>query len=260
LAVSNAAYYRMADYSNLAGKIDSSIESVVFDTIDSTNDYLSNLAFTKTTQVCITRNQTQGRGQYGRVWLSQKDANILFSMRYIFDASIALNGLSLVIGLSVVSTLADFGVSGIKLKWPNDIFYEDKKLAGILIENSAQGQYQSVVVGLGLNYNLNQTFECDSPWIDLSRIRVNLPTIEGLSAALINNMLKYCQLFATQGLPCFLKSWETVDYLIGKRVELITNNQKKIGIAVGINQQGALIIDTKGSLIEAYSSEQIRLI
>ncbi len=250
----------MADYSNLEGQIDTPVECFVFNSIDSTNDYLSGLAFSRTTQVCVAREQTQGRGQYDRAWLSQKDANILLSIRYVFDADVMLNGLSLVVGLAVVNTLKEFGISGIKLKWPNDVFFEDKKLAGILIENSLQGRYQSVVIGLGLNYNLGQAFECDSPWIDLSRIMQNLPSMEALNATLINNILKYCQIFSTQGFGYFLKSWEAVDYLLGKQVEINANNQKTTGIVTGVSQNGALMIKVGGQVVEAYSSKQIHLI
>ncbi len=250
----------MVDYSNLEDKINSPVEYFVFDSIASTNDYLSALAFSQTTQVCIAREQTQGKGQYDRVWLSQKDANVLLSIRHVFNSNTALNGLSLVIGLAVINALEGFGIADIKLKWPNDVYFERKKLAGILIENSAQGQYQSVVIGLGLNYDLAQTFKCDSPWIDLSSMTKSLPTIEELSAALINSILKYCQLFESQGLAYFMKSWQQADYLINAKVELDANNQKTIGIVRGINQQGALMIETDGQVIAAYSSKQIRLI
>ncbi len=250
----------MVDYSHLESNIDSPVECFVFDSIASTNNYLSSLKFSKTTQICIAREQTQGKGQYDRAWLSQKDTSILLSIRYMFDANIALNGLSLVMGLGVIRALEGFGVVDAKLKWPNDVYIKDKKLAGILIENSAQGKYQSVVIGLGLNYQLGQTFECDSPWIDLSNISQDMPAIEDLSAALINSMLKYCQLFAAQGWLYFSNSWKESDYLLGKQVELDANNQKIIGTVCGVNQQGALLIKTSDQVVEAYSSKQIRLI
>ncbi|MDC9726615.1 MAG: biotin--[acetyl-CoA-carboxylase] ligase [Candidatus Thioglobus sp.] len=250
----------MADYPNLESQINTPVTCVVFDSIASTNDYLSTLAFSKTPQVCIAREQTQGRGQYDRAWLSCKDASILLSVRFVFDANVALNGLSLVMGLAVIEALENLGISGAKLKWPNDVYVDDKKLAGILIENSAQGQYQSVVIGLGLNYCLDQDFKCDSPWIDLARILKDLPAIEDLSAKLINHLIAYCQLFAEQGWSYFLATWNSSDYLLGRAVELELSNQKIIGKACGVNAQGALLIEANNQLVEAYSSKQIRLI
>jgi BirA family transcriptional regulator, biotin operon repressor / biotin---[acetyl-CoA-carboxylase] ligase len=250
----------MADDSNLTSRINSPVECHVFDSVNSTNDYLSSLVFSEATQICIAREQTQGKGQYDRAWISQKDASVLFSIRYVFDSSTTLNGLSLVIGLAVIQTLKEFGVTDAKLKWPNDVLIDDKKLAGILIENSVQGDCQSVVIGLGLNYDLTQTFECDSPWIDLSSIMQSMPTIENLSSALINGILEYCQLFSVHQLSYFLKFWEGADYLLSKQVELDVNDCKIIGIVIGVSQHGALKIEADGQVFEAYSSKQIRLI
>jgi BirA family biotin operon repressor/biotin-[acetyl-CoA-carboxylase] ligase len=250
----------MANYSNLVDQIDTQVECFTFDSIASTNDYLSALDFSSTTQICIASEQTQGKGQYDRSWLSQKDASILLSIRYVFKADLALNGLSLVIGLAIVDALEELGIKQAKLKWPNDLFIDHKKLAGILIENTLQGQYQSVVIGLGLNYNLSQNFECQSPWIDLAGIIPKLPPIENLSALFINYILKNCKLFASHGLSHFLQSWRQVDYLKNMRVELDLHNQTFMGIVKGINTQGMLMVEVNGQLIEVCSSKQIRLI
>jgi len=250
----------MADYSNLKTQIDLPVECFVFDSIASTNDHFSTLEFSKKTQICITREQTQGKGQYDRVWLSQKDSNILFSIRRVFNVNVDLNGLSLVVGLAVVSALKTFDIQGLKLKWPNDVFFNAKKLAGILIENTVQGQNQSVIIGLGLNYNLGKNFKCHSPWVDLANITQDLPTMNVVAAKLINQILEYCQLFELHGLSYFMKSWQQVDYLINTKAEIEVDNQKKIGIIRGINQHGALALEVDGQLVAAYSSKQIRLI
>ncbi len=260
MAISYVASYYVANYSNLANQIGSSVECFAFDSIASTNDYLSALAFSDTTQICIASEQTQGKGQYDRAWLSQKDASVLLSIRYVFRADLSLNGLSLVIGLAIVNALEELGIKQIKLKWPNDVFFDNKKLAGILIENTVQGEYQSVVIGLGLNYDLNQKFECQSPWIDLASIIPKLPAIENLAALLINHILKNCQLFESHDLSYFIQSWKQVDYLKNTRVKLDINNQTFAGIVRGINSQGMLMVEVNGQLIEVCSSKQIRLI
>ena len=260
MAFIDVADYHMANYSHLVDQISASVECFVFDSIASTNDYLSALAFSKTTQICIANEQTQGKGQYDRTWLSQKDNSILLSVRHVFAADFSLNGLSLVIGLSIIDTLEAFGINQAKLKWPNDVLINDQKLAGILIENILQGRYQSVVIGLGLNYDLRQNFECHSPWVDLKSIMQNPPAIDDLAALLINNLLKNCQLFELHGLSHFLQSWQQVDYLKNRQVELDFNNQLFVGIVKGINAQGMLMVAVNDQLIEVCSSKQIRLI
>ena len=76
-----------------------------FDSIDSTNLFLSNKPYSKKTQVCVTRQQSDGRGQYGRKWVSQKDGSILFSIRQNFIQEENLSGLSLIIGLAIIKVL-----------------------------------------------------------------------------------------------------------------------------------------------------------
>ena len=76
-----------------------------FDSIESTNDYLLSRPFSEITQLCLAREQTKGKGQRGRVWGSQKDGSVLFSIRQNFDARCDLSGLSLVVALAIVKSL-----------------------------------------------------------------------------------------------------------------------------------------------------------
>ncbi len=249
----------MVDYSTL--KLTDDIECFVLDSIASTNNYLTELPFSKDIKVCIAREQTAGKGQYQRAWLSKKDSSVLLSLRYPFSTDVNLNGLSLVAGLSVIDVLSNnYNVEGLKLKWPNDVFFNNKKLAGILIENSVQNNTQSVVIGLGLNYKLGDDFECETPWVDLLKITSKLPNLVELQEKLINNLLRHCRRFEQRGFDDFQTQWAKHDYLFGKQLELNYQGKKTLGIASGINTQGALMIDVAGATIEAYSSEQIRLI
>ena len=249
----------MVDYSDL--RLIDSVECFVLESTTSTNDYLIKLPFSKGIKACIAREQTAGKGQYQRTWLSKKDSSVLLSLRYPFPIEVALNGLSLAIGLSVINTLEDeYQIEDLKLKWPNDVYFKDQKLAGILIENTVQNNIQSVVIGLGLNHQLDVDFTCDTPWTDLSNICSNPPSLVDVHEKLINNLLKSCQRFEQHGFSDFKPQWHQYDYLFGKQLELDYQDSKTIGIASGINEQGALLIKSNNTLIEAYSSEQIHLI
>ncbi|HAO38127.1 MAG TPA: biotin--[acetyl-CoA-carboxylase] ligase [Gammaproteobacteria bacterium] len=251
--------YYVVDYSTL--RLADGVDCSILESTTSTNDYLTKLPFSKEVKVCITREQTAGKGQYQRAWLSKKDSSVLLSLRYLFSTKVALNGLSLAVGLSVISTLEDeYQLDQLKLKWPNDIYFKDQKLAGILIENSVQNDWQSVVIGLGLNHQLGADFECDTPWTDLSKICSTLPSLVDLHEKLINGLLKSLQRFEQQGFPAFQAQWHQHDYLLGRQLELNYQDKKTVGIANGVNEQGALIIKSNNTVIEAYSSEQIRLI
>jgi len=259
MVIINVGDYYMVDYSDL--RLPDGVECFVLDSTASTNDYLAKLSFSKEVKICIARKQTAGKGQYQRTWLSKKDSSVLLSLRYPFSTKVSLNGLSLALGLSVISTLEDeYQLDQLKLKWPNDVYFQDQKLAGILIENSVQNDQQSVVIGLGLNHQLGADFECNTPWTDLSKICSTLPSLVDLHERLINGLLKSCQHFEKHGFSAFQMQWHQHDYLLGKQLELNYQDKKTVGIANGVNEQGALIIKSNNTVIEAYSSEQIRLI
>jgi birA, biotin-[acetyl-CoA-carboxylase] ligase region len=249
----------VVDYSAL--KLPDGVECFVLESTTSTNDYLTKLPFSEDITVCIAREQTAGKGQYQRAWLSKKDSSVLLSLRYPFSMDTGLNGLSLVVGLSIVDVLKnDYGIENLKLKWPNDLYFEDRKLAGILIENSVQSNTQSVVIGLGLNHHLGKGFKCEAPWIDLSQILSNTPNLEQLSVKFINKIIHYCRMFELKGFDNFQSLWHEYDYLVGRSIELDYQNKKITGIAKGVSDKGALLIESNDSIIEAYSSEQISLI
>ena len=251
----------MVDCSKLTSQLDRKVECFVFDAIPSTNDFLLQKGFGENTQICVTREQIKGKGQHGRSWACQKDASVLLSIRYNFDSNCYLGGLSLAVGLAVIQTLEqDYGLEGFKLKWPNDILFNDKKLSGILIENQTQGTTQSAVIGLGLNYCVDEKLECKTPWTDLSNMMEKLPTLEALNSQLAVNIIKACDNFAKLGFAHFKDHWHAYDYLYGK--PLIWEREKQIlkGVACGIGNDGALKLQLDNNIQRIYSSEHIQLI
>ena len=138
----------MVHYSSLVDLLPKDLECHFFDSIESTNLFLSNRPFTNKVQLCVTREQTQGKGQYGRLWESQRDSSILFSIRRNFPQECNLNGLSLVVGLAIVKVLEkECLVEGFKIKWPNDILIQENKISGILIENKFVGSSMKNSIG-----------------------------------------------------------------------------------------------------------------
>ncbi len=253
MVVTYANYYDMVDYSRLENYLSDEVECFVFDSIPSTNNYLSSLAFSLKTQVCIAAQQTQGKGQHNRQWLSGRDS-ILLSIRRVFSADANLNGLSLMVGLALIAVLKKYGVTEVQLKWPNDIYYRDKKLAGILIENVIQKHNQSVVIGIGVNVNVD--IDCQTPWTDLHSINGQEPINQfNLTKDLINTVLQFCQFFESNGFAYFAKQWAAVDYLKGKRVCYKDKRRAFSGVCCGVNNEGVLLVETTGVTEWVYSSE-----
>lgn len=133
----------------------------------STNSYLAQLCKEGKAQefhTVITDNQTAGRGQRGNSWESESGKNLTFSMVLYPTALEAKNQfyLSMTIAASVIHTLGSY-TNGFSIKWPNDIYWKDRKIGGILIENELEGPYLSqCIVGIGLNVN-QETFHSSAP-------------------------------------------------------------------------------------------------
>ena len=251
----------MVYYSSLVDLLPKDLECHFFDSIESTNLFLSNRPFTKKVQLCVSREQTQGKGQYGRHWESQRDSSILFSIRRNFPQECNLNGLSLVVGLAIVKVIEqECLVEGFKIKWPNDIYFESKKLAGVLLENQMQSGNQSVVIGVGINYSIDQSMIFEIPWTDLAKITKTLPDIQLLTAKIINNILVVSEHFNEFGFDDFQSEWKRYDMLKGKKVKCTDLVESFEGQVVGVSAQGALIILTKNGVKELYSSRYIEYI
>lgn len=251
----------MSHFSSLKSLLEDDFECYFFESIDSTNSYLASTKYSTKPQICITREQTKGKGQHGRNWVSQKDGSIIFSMRKSFNEGMNLNGLSLIAGMAIIKSIeAECQLSGLKIKWPNDIYYGDKKLAGILMENTHYKSNQLVLVGVGINYQLVDTNEIDEPWVDLSRILNKLPNFQQLTAKIINNILFFLEDFQINGLSNLLSEWHHYDMLKGVRIKFRESNIELQGQIDGITHQGALKVLTKDGVKELYSSMHIEYI
>ena len=248
-------------FSSLKKLLNYDIECHFFDSIESTNSFLANSHYSKKPQLCITREQTNGRGQRGREWMSQKDGSIIFSIRRSFTEDTNINGFSLVVGMAIIKSIeVECQLNSLKIKWPNDIYFGDKKLAGILMENSFYKGRQYVLIGVGVNYQLGEKMDIDTPWIDLSKIVKRLPDLQILTASLINNILLMSEDFQMNGLSSLLSQWDDYDMLKGINIRSRQSNGEFEGKVDGITNQGALKIITKGGIKELYSSMHIEYI
>ena len=251
----------MDHYSSLNSLIGNDLECHYFDSLESTSSFLNSLPSSNITQLCVTREQTQGKGQHGREWLSQKDGSILLSIRQTFGIDINLNGLSLVVGLAIIKALEkECKIDGFKIKWPNDIYFKEAKLAGILLENNIQAGSQSVIIGVGVNYYLEQEMSCNIPLIDLSKIVKKLPDIQELTASIINNILSMSANFKLNGLSDLFSQWDQYDMLKGVKLKSIELGKPFQGEVLGISESGALKVLTKNGIKELYSSRNIAYI
>jgi len=229
--------------------------------IDSTNQYLLERVENLTSgSVCIAEYQTQGRGRRGRQWVSPFGSNLYLSMYWRLDAGMAAAmGLSLIVGVAIAEALEKQGIDGVKLKWPNDLYINDRKLAGILVEMSGQaGGAAHLVIGMGLNVAMPEnTTGIDQPWVSLEEAG-EVPERNQLAAALINAWKLALEEYEQRGMTGFVSRWNRLDNFLDRPVRLLLGPREISGIARGINEQGALLLETEQG-IESFIGGEISL-
>ncbi|MGB0895234.1 MAG: bifunctional biotin--[acetyl-CoA-carboxylase] ligase/biotin operon repressor BirA [Parashewanella sp.] len=221
-----------------------------FDEIDSTNSFmLKHADDLRSGDICIAEYQSSGRGRRGRNWVSPYASHLYCSLLWRFQKGMAqAMGLSLVVGCSLAKVLQDQGVKNVSVKWPNDVYLDGKKLAGILVEMTGQADGEcQLVIGIGVNLSmpLAQAELIDQPWSDLSQ---QLPNKTQFAVKLHQQLVDDLKQFEQQGLLPFINYWQQVDLYYGKPIQLLMADNSVTGICQGIDDQGALLLEVDGEV------------
>jgi len=218
--------------------------------IDSTNRYLLTNSLTEATPVaCLAERQTAGRGRRGRQWLSPFGRNLYLSLGWYFPGGVVgLEGVSLAVALAVVRALTDVGVSGLGVKWPNDIYWHGKKMAGVLLELTGEaGGGCFIVVGVGINVQMPSAAgaQIDQPWTDVSTAAVGQSVSRNrLAGRVLHQLVTTLQQFEQSGWASFAGEWRQFDLASGQAVEVRCFDETVHGTALGVDAAGALLVET----------------
>ncbi|MES9940419.1 MAG: bifunctional biotin--[acetyl-CoA-carboxylase] ligase/biotin operon repressor BirA [Candidatus Thiodiazotropha sp. 6PLUC2] len=221
-------------------------------TIDSTNSWLMQQAALgiESGSVCLAEQQNGGRGRHGRQWVSPFGRNLYFSMLFRFDlAPTQVAGLSLASAIGVLRLLRQLNCYQAGLKWPNDILWQGKKLAGLLLEVSGETSGPSqVVVGVGLNVGMGSLGEeIDQPWSDLREIpEIVACSRSELAASLTIHLSDIAEQYRAEGLRSFIDEWHASDLFMGKEVVIRSANRAQNGQHLGIDDSGGILIRIEG--------------
>lgn len=222
----------------------------VLPVIDSTNQYLlDRLNELHSGDACVAEYQQAGRGRRGRKWISPFGSNLYISMYWRLDQGpAAAIGLSLVIGIVMAEVLRDLGADQVRVKWPNDLYLQDRKLAGILVELTGKtGDAAQIVIGAGVNLMMRkaQAEDISQSWINLQEAGVRIDR-NMLAIRLVTELRTALKCFEQEGLAPFLSRWEKLDNFINRSVKLIIGEKEIVGISRGIDAQGALLLEQDG--------------
>jgi len=209
--------------------------------------------------VCLAESQSAGKGRRGREWVSPFGHNLYLSLvREHNSGAVPLDGLSLVVGIALVSALLDQGYSGLQLKWPNDVLLNGRKLAGILLE--VTGDITSlchVVVGVGLNLRSDREAmqSVTQAWTALDQAGFVHTKRNQLAGAVLNKLLTALAMFEHAGFEPFQAKWQEYDCAQNHLLQIHTANGVVEGMGRGVNQQGALLVETAGGVQTFHGGE-----
>ena len=206
------------------------MKTMIFDTLPSTNDYCETREFSEDTAI-IAREQTGGKGTKGRSFSSPRGGVYLSLVRYY--PCKAENSFSLMIAscMAVVKTLEFYGVRA-DVKWPNDVFLNGKKICGILIKNSFEGEnVKKSITGIGVNVNN------DIPK-DLADIAINLKSVVGEV-----DIDEFCKrLIENLYADYSVDEYRSRNIVLGKEITVIKNGESRKAVAEDVAADGSLVL------------------
>jgi BirA family transcriptional regulator, biotin operon repressor / biotin---[acetyl-CoA-carboxylase] ligase len=238
---------------------------IKLDAIDSTNEFLKGLSNNQSVEnftVVTAESQTQGKGQMGSVWLSEVSKNLIMSVLirdFVTDIN-RIYDINIAISISIIKALEDLNIPELSIKWPNDIMSYNKKIGGILIENSIKNNGKIVsIVGLGLNVN-QSNFE-------------NLPKASSLSSICSTTfdkeeiLLKIIEKFErniynwNQNKDSFWSEYTNKLFKIGIPMPFEGQNQQNfMGIIQGVSPIGKLEILLEDDSVSEFDIKEIQML
>jgi len=241
-------------------------EITFLNVIDSTNNYAQRLISEKKAKnghIIIADQQTSGKGQRNNSWQSSKGENLLMSL-ILFPKKLSLHHqfyLNMAIALSIVEALSELTKLSFLIKWPNDIYYQYKKLGGILIENSlANNQLQTCIIGIGLNIN-QTTFKPNLPNpTSLKIISGYHLQLTPIAKKIATKVFSYTHKIES-GLAIQLKN-KYKNYLLSLNEwqKFKANNQSFNAKICDVNPNGQLVVEHQNGIVKTYDNGQIQFV
>ena len=233
--------------------------------LTSTNDYLKTLVKTSSLEdftVVLTNHQSNGKGQRGSKWISEAGKNLTFSVYKVHHQLPVQDHfmMNIVVSLAVFKVLSDLKTPNLKVKWPNDIMSGNKKIGGILIENSVQSSLlKHSIIGIGLNVNQTDFKELPNA-SSLNKLTGLTFDLDKLLQSILREIKNYYNYIETQQ-PDELKH-QYLKHLY--RVNEVSTFQSKegtyfSGMIKNINDYGLLVVELEDDKVKTFDIKEIKL-
>lgn len=200
--------------------------------------------------VLLAERQTAGRGRRGRVWASPFAENLYCSVALRVDGGMSqVEALSLTVGLAVAKALQSCGIGGARLKWPNDVLVDGRKISGILLELVGDpADVCHVVIGIGINVNMavDAPAVIDQPWTSVRQCLGRMLDRNELAAELLLQLRDCLSIHWQRGFAGLRAEWEALHAWRGRPVALTAGNNATLGIVLGVDERGAIRLSVDG--------------
>lgn len=233
--------------------------------INSTNDYLKELLATRHVEnftVAVAEHQTAGRGQMGSQWNAEPGKNLTFSLlvKDLLPDVNAVFGLNAAIAVSIAEGLATFNIPGLSVKWPNDILAGNKKLGGVLIENSikSNGEIYSVI-GIGINVN-QQNFDGLPKATSLFEAAGREFDKESIMNAILQKIKQNTALVLGGNIDALWNSYHNKLYKKGVPMPFDKDGRHFMGIIEGVSKNGSLQVRLENDTVAEYGLKEVQLL
>ena len=238
----------------------------VVDEIDSTSTRLMSRAMAGAASgTCLLAEwQSAGRGRRGRSWVASLGGSLTFSLLWRFERGAGhLGGLSLAVGVAVARALDACGVERIRVKWPNDVVCDFRKIAGILVETSGEMQGPSVaIIGAGINYRLGERVIdlIDQPVTDVAQCSAAVPSRSELLGRVLAQMCVALDAFDRHGFAALRDAWRERHAYHGKRVQVMAGREAPFEAeVVDVGADGVLVVRRDDGQLVSLASAEISL-
>jgi BirA family biotin operon repressor/biotin-[acetyl-CoA-carboxylase] ligase len=215
--------------------------------------------------VCMSELQHAGRGRRGRRWIAPFGTGVALSVAWTFrDGARSLPALSLGVGVAVSRALVRAGAVGVTLKWPNDIWFRDRKIGGVLTELRAEASGPAhVVIGVGVNVALPAAArrEIEAGGVQVAAVAdacLMAPSRNLVAGAILDELLSMLVQFEREGFGAFRDAWTALDALSGRPARVSLSESAVSGTARGVDREGALLLDT-GEGVQRFVSGEVSL-
>lgn len=238
-------------------------EIIICEELGSTNDYAKDLVRKREMQdglVILAKKQKAGRGRLQREW-SSPIGGIWMSVLLRPDLSLAEAAkLTLCTGIAVCKALEkELGIK-VRIKWPNDIIFEGKKLAGILAEVVGEwNSVQTIIIGIGINANFPaEILPGEAYGISLQDILGKQVDLNQLTARILDELEQEFEISVQSRFAGLAERWAERAAGIGEEIEIIQQDKKISGIMKGIDGDGQMIVETEEGL-RRFPAGEVRL-